>query len=166
MPWNGSWAGAGTSVGPAPVLTATEFPDPDPEAATIATAPGAAFSRATPDLSITRGSAADFQLQCWNKDGRTTPVFALGDALSAAIYQRRVPTPVATPSVAWFTAGNTQTGYDQGQVEVRPSVADAGVLQPTGGTLQYTLVVTWKPGGNAAKAAPIVVLPLTVKANY
>jgi hypothetical protein len=117
-------------------------------------------------LALVQGAAADFALQCWNRGGQTRAAFASGDTLSAAIYQVTVPTPVCQPAVEWYTAAGTQTGYDQGQIVVSPTNTDSASLQPTGGSVQYTLVVTWTPAAQPSKSAPLVRLPLTVETDY
>jgi hypothetical protein len=162
-----SMAGHGDiATWPAVSTPATPLSFVDPGAATFVLAPGWCASSSSARPVIIRGAAEDFAFQCWNRGGRTRPVFAMGDALSAAIYQWKVPTPICEPAVGWYTAGGIQTGYDQGQVVVSPSNADTDLLQPTGGSLQYTLVVTWTPAVRPSKSAPIVRLPLTVKTDY
>jgi hypothetical protein len=149
---------------PMPSSTVLNFVDPD--AATIVLAPGATPSTSPVRLTIVQGAAEDFALQCWNRGGQTRPAFAAGDTLSTAIYQRAVVTPICQPAVEWYTAGDTQTGYDQGQIVVSSANADTASLQPTGGSVQYTLIVTWTPAAQPSKPAPIVRLPLTVETDY
>lgn len=156
---------------PAPSPTPTVVPASaglnfvDPGAASIVMVPGTTPCTSPAQIAIVQGAAEDLCLQCRYRGGATA-AFAAGDSISAAIYQWRVATPVCTPEVAWYTASNSQTGYDQGQILVSLTNDQAALLQPTGGPLGYSLVVTWTPAALPSKSAPIVLLPLTVETQY
>lgn len=150
---------------PTPMPTSPVFNFVDPDAAAVVLAPGTTPATSPARLVIVQGAAQDFCLQSLNRGGAAAS-FASGDTISAAIYQWSVATPICTPTVAWYTAGGNQTGYDQGQIVVSPTNAEAALLQPTGGPLGYTMVVTWTSAAQPSKSAPIVRLPLTVEAAY
>jgi hypothetical protein len=154
-----------TLEGGNPTTTSVVYNFTDPDAATIVLAPGTTPSSSRAPIAIVRGAAVDLALQCWNRGGQAS-AFSAGDILVAAIYQRQVASPVCQPSVAWYTAGGTQTGYDQGQIVVSAAAAQTASLQPTGGPLRYMLVVTWTSGAQPSKSAPIVRLPLAVEIDY
>ncbi len=94
--------------------------------------------------TIVVGSAFDLPVQAWLRGGATKAAFSAGDTLVASVLQQNVSTPIFQPTVTWYTAGNTQTGYGQGQVVVSGTNAQAALLMPRG---PYTLVVDWTPSG-------------------
>jgi hypothetical protein len=100
-------------------------------------------------LILVQGSAADFPLQAVNRGGKTFPAFAAGDALTAQVFAGQNQTALFTPTVGWYTAGGTQTGYGQGQVLVSITAAQAATLELNG---TFTLEVWWQPAGGGKSA--------------
>jgi hypothetical protein len=100
-------------------------------------------------LTIVQGSAADFPLQAVNRGGKTFPTYAAGDALTAQVFAGQNQTALFTPTVGWYTAGSSQTGYGQGQVLVSITAAQSLPLDYAG---TYTLEVWWQPAGGGKSA--------------
>lgn len=99
--------------------------------------------------------------------GQTPMQFQVGDTLTAAVYQHRVPTPIFQPTVSWLTTNQKtlapQTGYDQGQVAVDATAAQGAMLQPT---VNYSLVVHWQSSIDPTQEQDIAVILLTVGSPY
>ncbi len=113
-------------------------------------------------LTIVAGDAKDWEIQTWNEGALAPASYQPGDTLTGAyLYRNRSTTPVFQPTVQWFTNGNTQTGYQQGQLLVSVTNAQAALLQPTVG---YTLVVKLSPATDPSRSYAIVRLPVDVKA--
>lgn len=93
-------------------------------------------------ITLVAGQPVALPIQCYLRGtGGTIPAaFGATDILSAAVVQSRQTVPTFVPAVAWYTAGATQTGYGQGQVEPVISPANAALLVPT---TAYTLLV-WR----------------------
>ena len=152
--------------GTSPPSTPTVYNFVDPDAATIVLAPGNTPCTTTLPITMIQGMAQDIALQCWNRGGQTKPAFSADDTISAAIYQSQVATPICQPATDWYTAGGTQTGFDQGQILVSTTNAQAALLQPTGGAIQYMLIVQWSPAAQPSKSALVVRVPLTIELAY
>jgi hypothetical protein len=103
-------------------------------------------------LRIVQGAYADYPIQSWNRGKVTQPAYASGDTLAAYVYQGQSDTVLFAPSVTWYTAGSTQTGYTQGQVLVSITGAQSALLEQNG---TYTLQVWWTQSGGG-KTEPIV----------
>ena len=58
-------------------------------------------------------------------------------------------TAVFQPTVGWYTANSTQTGYTQGQVLVSPTAAQSATLEQNG---TYSLEVWWTQSGTGRTA--------------
>ena len=109
-------------------------------------------------LTIVQGSAADWPLQAENRGGASTPTYAAGDTLAAVVWVGQTQTQLFAPTVAWYTAGSTQTGYGQGQVLVSVTAAQSAALTQNG---TYGLEVVWTASGGG-KSACIVRATITV----
>jgi hypothetical protein len=98
------------------------------------------------ELEITIGFGRDYRLQCW-QDGATTPPagWQAGDALFAYVYPGQDLAATFNPAVAWYTAGGTQTGYDQAQVLLSILATESSLLTP-GAT--YTVLISRLPAGS------------------
>lgn len=79
---------------------------------------------------LVQGGRKNLRIQCWAEGGVTPYVFEADDVLSASVYPARNPASVISPTMSFYTANSTQTGYDQGQVDVAFSVAQFALLQP------------------------------------
>lgn len=101
-------------------------------------------------LEILLGAHRDWPLQCWLDGSRTAATFAATDALAAYVYRGQDQAQLFAPAVDWYTAGATQTGYDQGQVQVTITSAQSAALEANG---TYTLVVWRTPSGSSEEAA-------------
>jgi hypothetical protein len=120
-------------------------------------------------IKVFIGAATDLPFGCFLRPTGATPAaFDAGDTLSAAIYQARVPTPICTPAVEWWPAPDkdgvaTQTGYEEGEVVVRLSNAEAAKFVTT---TSYLIVVWWSPASDPGDSAPIVYLPLAIRSPF
>ena len=110
---------------------------------------------------IWQGRATDLPIQCYVRPTGSVPaVFSADDALTAAVYQSKVSTPVFTPEVGWYTRFGAQTGYDQGQVLVRIPAAQSALLQPT---ITYTLAVARTLASDPDNPEEIASIPLVIR---
>lgn len=96
-------------------------------------------------LKITIGAHRDWPLQCWNEGAATPATFAATDGLSAYVYRGQDQAALFAPQVAWYTAGGTQTGYGQGQVQATIASAQSAALEGDG---EYALAVWRTPSGS------------------
>jgi len=102
-------------------------------------------------IEIIAGSKEDWPLQCWNRGSVSSPTdWASTDTLSAYVYQGQSETQVFAPTVAWYTAGGTQTGYGQAQVLLTIGSSDSGALEPNG---TYTVIIWRTPTGSTQPSA-------------
>lgn len=101
------------------------------------------------NLSIVQGSAADYPLQCWNRGAQSAPAFAAGDTVSAYVYPGGALAPAFAAAASWYTAGNTQNGYQRGQVLVSIAPDQSMSLEANG---SYVLQVWWT-SADASKTA-------------
>lgn len=109
-------------------------------------------------VPIVQGDPADLPWQCKTRDVKSS-VYAAGDTLTAQVYASGATTPLFSPTVGWFTAGTTQTGYDQGQVITTVSNAQsAQMLAPN----SYTLLVSRQLASNPAETEYIVHAKLSI----
>jgi hypothetical protein len=94
-----------------------------------------------PSIIVVTGQPVSIPIQCNTRGSGDVPaVYNASDTLTAEVVQARQTTPLFAPSVAWYTASNTQNGYLQGQVEATWLTANATLLVPT---ISYTLLV-WR----------------------
>ena len=109
-------------------------------------------------LTIVQGSAADWPLQAQNRGGSTTPTFGSSDTLTATIWVGVDQTALFQPSVSWYTANGTQTGYGQGQVLVSPTAARAPRSNKMGRTVSKSggrkRVWAARPPASSARPSP------------
>jgi hypothetical protein len=115
---------------------------------------------------VWQGLARKLPIQCYLLPSGTVPaVFNADDILAAAVYQVGVAAPIFTPAVGWRTkdpVGNTQLGYDLGQIEVSIVEDESALLQPT---IPYTLVVTRALAADPDQAESIVSMAIKVRSN-
>ena len=113
-------------------------------------------------ITIVTGQPTALPLQFWLRGtgGTRAALFNATDALSAAVIQTRQTTPVFTPSVLWYTAASTQSGYGQGQVEVSLSTASMLLLIPS---VSYTLDVWRSLAGDPSDLELIARVPLVIE---
>jgi hypothetical protein len=95
-------------------------------------------------LTITVGANAPFKLQCKNRGALSAPQFLMTDGLSAYVYQGQDQAALFGASVQWYTAGGTQTGYDQAQIQVTIAAEQSATLVPGG---EYEFLVWRTPQG-------------------
>jgi hypothetical protein len=107
----------------------------------------------THPLPIVRGFARDYPTKTWKWDSAYRPSYGVADTLTAYCYQARIATPLFLPTVAWYTAGGTQTGYLEAEVVISISNAQSALLVPTIG---YSLLVKWSPASSPSLVAAIV----------
>jgi hypothetical protein len=68
--------------------------------------------------------------------GNAAAVFAADDLLSAQFYPYGLPAAVFQPSADWYTAAGTQSGWQERQIVVGITMAQAALLQPS---IRYVL---------------------------
>jgi hypothetical protein len=100
---------------------------------------------------LVQGAYADWPLQTWNRGSQTAPAFGASDTIAAYVYPGQSQAQLFAPAVSWYTAGDTQTGYGQGQVMVSMTAAQSATLEAGG---RYTLIVWWT-GFGTSKTAPV-----------
>jgi hypothetical protein len=85
-------------------------------------------------LEVVQGARKNYALQCNNPDG-TTPQpgdLLAGDVLTGSVWAGQNQAAIFAPSVVWYTARSTQTGYDEGQVLVTVTAAQSALLDAAG----------------------------------
>lgn len=88
------------------------------------------------NLDIYLGFPASYDLQCVNRKTQTPVTDLRGtDTLSGSVWAGQSETPVFTFTPTWYTAGNTQTGFDEGQITAPISAAQSAMLEANGGYL-------------------------------
>lgn len=103
------------------------------------------------ELDVIIGAHRDWPLQCWNQGAQTTPAgWASGDTLTGYVYQGQSETQLLSLSVAWYTAGGTQTGYGQGQVQATITAAQSATLEANG---TYVVILWRTPSGSSEPTA-------------
>ncbi len=97
-------------------------------------------------LTAFQGLQRDYQaLQIVNNDGTAAAnVFTAGSVLSADVWEGQNQTSLFSPTVAWYTANSTQTGYTQGQFSLSLTGANTATLNPAG---EYYLLVSETTSG-------------------
>jgi hypothetical protein len=114
---------------------------------------------------IISGSATSYPIQCRARGDISNSAFLVGDTLTAYVCQGWQPqfppaSYVFQPSIGWYTADGTQTGYDEGQVLAVISNALSTMLVPTA---NYTLIVGRSPSGAPGTVEEIVRIKLPVQ---
>jgi hypothetical protein len=100
---------------------------------------------ALPLLTPFRGLQFSRVLQIVNFDGSNAiNVFTSGSTLSASVWEGQSQSSIFAPTVSWYTAGSTQTGYDQGQVALSIAGSQTTGLDPAG---EYFLLVSSTDSG-------------------
>lgn len=89
-------------------------------------------------LDLVTGWPANRPIQCWAEGGITPAVYNVDDILSAKVIPARSTISIFSPTVAFYTANNTQTGYAQGQVYPMFTGANMSLLMPG---IHYTLAI-------------------------
>ncbi len=101
-----------------------------------------------PLISAYQGLQSDRVLQIVNLDGTAAAsVFTSGSALSAVAWEGQNQAGLFSPTVAWYTAGSTQTGYTQGQFTLSITGANTATLNPAG---EYYVLVSETTAGITA----------------
>jgi hypothetical protein len=95
---------------------------------------------ATPNvIPAYQGVTTDTVIQLAAQTGANIAgMFTSGTTLSSVVWEGQSQLTLSTPSVAWYTAGGTQTGYDVGQVVISPVAGDVSALNPSG---QYRVLI-------------------------
>ena len=115
---------------------------------------------ATPQsITLFPGYARDLPVQCFDL-ATNKSAYQAADVLTAAVYQRGAGSPAFSPDVDWNTRGGTQTGYDQGQVQVSFSGDQTAMIQPG---LPYHLWVFRQLGADGSKTEPIAHMLISVE---
>jgi hypothetical protein len=91
-------------------------------------------------IKIPLGSKTDLPIQTTNRGGKSNPAYQPSDSFTAQLSRGQGQAVLFNPTVAFYTDGGTQTGYDQGQVLVALAAAQMATLE-AGGT--YLLEVWW-----------------------
>ncbi len=98
-----------------------------------------------PVLEAFRGLQFDSDLQIRNADGSAaTSVYTINSVLAATVWEGQSQAILFSPTVSWYTAGSTQTGYDQGQVALSIQGGLTLNLNPAG---EYYLLITVTTSG-------------------
>lgn len=103
-------------------------------------------------LEIVQGSDRDYPLQAQNEGSQSAPIFSSGDSLEGFVWPGGDQADLFNPTVTWYTAGGTQTGYDQGQVVLTIPAAQSATLTPNA---TYSLEIWWTKS-DATRTACIV----------
>jgi hypothetical protein len=91
-------------------------------------------------FKIVKGSRADYPLQTWNRGSMSAPAYAPSDTFTATISRGQDQVSLFAPTITWYTANSTQTGYDQGDVVLSISASQSATLE-AGGT--YSGAIWW-----------------------
>ncbi len=114
-----------------------------------------------PPLVLVTGQPTTRAVQCNVYGTGTVPaIYNSTDILTASVIPSRQTSPIFTPSVDWYTAQSTQTGYGEGQVEVSLTAANMALLVPT---ISYTLSIYRALDSDPSNAEMIAQIPLIVK---
>lgn len=112
-------------------------------------------------VTIATGSHADIPIQCYVRGSGVVPaIYGATDILTAAVYQARQSVAIFAPSVAWYTADNSQAGYTQGQVEATFTAANCTLLVPS---VSYTLLIWRALSSSPSETELIARVPLVVE---
>jgi hypothetical protein len=102
------------------------------------------------------GSARDLPIQC-RLPGGLPGAMSGGDVLQMAVVPIGQSVILFTPTAGWYTAGDTQTGYDQGQIVASWEASDAALMQAS---IRYALEVYWAPGAAPSRLQLVAWVPL------
>jgi hypothetical protein len=88
-------------------------------------------------------------LQIVNWDGTVASgIYTSGSTLSATLWEGQSQASLFSPTVSWYTAGSTQTGYTQGQFSWSVSAAQTATsVNPAG---EYYTLVSQTTGGQTS----------------
>jgi hypothetical protein len=112
-------------------------------------------------IPIITGQPVTLAFQCYLRGSGTVPaVFNSTDELTSSIIQTRQTTALFSPTPAFYTAGDTQDGYQQGQVQASWTVAQGTLLIPT---ISYTLLIWRVLESDTADPDPIVRVRLVIE---
>jgi hypothetical protein len=84
-------------------------------------------------FKIVKGSSDYYPLQTWNRGSMSAPAYASSDTFVGKISRGQDQASLFSPTIAWYTAEGTQTGYEQGDVLMYISPAQSATLE-AGGT--------------------------------
>jgi hypothetical protein len=105
------------------------------------------------------GSPRDLPVQC-RLPGGLPGAMSAGDTLGMAVVPIGQATTTFTPTASWYTAGDTQTGYDQAQVLASWQASDAALLQAS---VLYALEVYWAPAATPSRLELVAWVPLRAR---
>ena len=88
----------------------------------------------------------DVPIQCFQQGGASTGGLQATDIITAKLRPFQSTAVLCQPTMGWYTADNTQNGYQQQQVEAAISLANAALLQDS---VRYVLTVYRAPVGDA-----------------
>jgi hypothetical protein len=118
-----------------------------------------------PPIELIAGQPFTVAFQCFVRGtGTVAAVFNSTDTLTSSVIQSQQTASIFSPTPVFYTANSTQTGYDQGQVQVTGTKAQAAMLVPS---TSYTLEV-WRTltsdssNPDLIVRAPLVIKPLAV----
>jgi hypothetical protein len=112
-------------------------------------------------ITLVTGWPAARPIQCYLVGSGTVPAqYNFDDILTAAVFPRRSTIQVFAPSIGWYTAAGTQTGYDQGQVEPTFSAVQVAMLEPS---IRYTLAIYRALVNDPVNPEVIARVPITVE---
>jgi hypothetical protein len=112
-------------------------------------------------IEIIAGQPTTLAFQCFLRGTGTVPaVFNSTDTLTSSIIQTRQTTALFNPTPSFYTANDTQDGYEQGQVQAMWTVAQGSLLVPS---ISYTLLIWRVLSSDTQDPDPIVRVPLVIK---
>jgi hypothetical protein len=112
-------------------------------------------------IEVIAGQPTTLAFQCFLRGSGTVPAaFNSTDTFTSSIIQNRQTTALFSPTPSVYTAGATQDGYEQGQVQATWTVAQGALLVPT---ISYTLLIWRVLESDTADPDPIVRVPLVIK---
>ncbi len=110
-------------------------------------------------FTIVVGYGDDYPIQIRLKGSGANATLAFDDIVVGALYPHNNGVASCTPTISFYTAGSTQTGYDQGQVVASYSTADAQAVSPS---IQYYLLITRARAASPTVFNPIAIVPFSV----
>jgi hypothetical protein len=119
-----------------------------------------------PPLVVYTGEAISRVVQCYvDEDGTVPAVFNASDIIVFAIIKHGQTWPTFLPTVAFATTnvktGQSQTGFEQGQILFSYTSTQAALLIPA---CSYSLVGTRALASNPSNTEGAAEIPLVVKA--
>jgi hypothetical protein len=110
---------------------------------------------------LTVGTAIDLPIQCRLIGGIIPGIMGASDSVTINVVPSRQTVALFSPTFSWYTAGGSQTGYDQAQVLASISNAQASLLMPSA---LYDIAVWWTPAGSPGRAQLVARVPIVGKA--